>query len=986
MVVLMTATICSFSQVNTENNTFTSGQDEKAYMKALQESKAYNFSRRANQLSGKIDPQHVIKAMNQVEALMRNKSGTAYNLSWDELGPNNFPGRIRTLLVDNENSAVLFAGSEAGGLWKSTVGGLIWEKAVKADGGLFESLSVSSITQASNGDIYFGTGNEFTEPMGDKLSGFNGQGIYKSTDRGATFARLASTWTSAESKLTFFQVNRVVVDPNNSQKVYAATAKGLRVSNDGGATWFNPIHDENAEENACDVAVGSDGTVIAGINYQAYLSQDGSDGSFVLKSDAGDIEDTGLLDSDLGRITFAFAPSDPNYVYCIAANDDASTTFRNVYQSRDNGETWRIIGPGGSSLFAPFSTSGNMSMAIAVAPNDPEYLVIAGNFVWIWSQRWAWEKLTLPTAQDYDELFVHNYQHKIVFDQNHPDTVYITNNGGVSRSIDGGYTYRRINKNLNTTQFVSVAASGSGDIVGGTFDNGTLYMDFSGADSMSAKKYFGTGQEGIGGYSAARWNSGQVEMSMMAPHLIFFSPPQGLSAQIDLEDPRGWPKAIRHWPSNGSRSGPFVTPVDLYENWNDKLSWDSIMFIADGDYLKGETITVDSWTAGRPLYKTLEENLYEGDTIKIQDTYGSVFVFGRSGKGGPKIQRRSLRRHASRITTCWGMINRHFLEDEDVVEEITLGTAHKDGCDVVYASIKQPDCNVVGTDDSKPYKLWRIKNLLECRDRRSTDPYTAIETYKAVHDIIYESDQVITSISVDPKNDNNVIITLGNYGNEYNVMYCTEAYSSDTISRYFAPSDFKSVQGNLPNMPVYSSLFDWENSNTVYLGTEHGMYSTRNISAATPAWADENQNGLERVPIFDIDMQYFENNEERGIYNHGVMYIATQGRGIFKTDTRKGSGPKVLDIKENNFALSGLSISPNPVQDFANVSFELKDNSNVEFNVYNVSGSMVKNIKLSSMFAGKHRESIDLNDLNSGSYILEMKANGRTSSSKFIIR
>ncbi|MFC2132868.1 hypothetical protein ACFLRG_03620, partial [Bacteroidota bacterium] len=128
MVVLLTATICSFSQVNTENNTLTSDQDEKAYAKALQESKAYNFSRRANQQTGNIDPQDVIRAMDQVEALKRNKSGNPYNLSWDELGPNNYPGRIRAFLVDNESSGLLFAGSEAGGLWKSSIGGLFWEK------------------------------------------------------------------------------------------------------------------------------------------------------------------------------------------------------------------------------------------------------------------------------------------------------------------------------------------------------------------------------------------------------------------------------------------------------------------------------------------------------------------------------------------------------------------------------------------------------------------------------------------------------------------------------------------------------------------------------------------------------------------------------------------------------------------------------------------------------------------------------------------
>lgn len=969
LVVLLAATFHSFSQVSSENKATTSEQDEKAYLKASQEARKYVFSRRANQLTGKIDPNDVIKANEQAMALRRNKSGNPFNLAWDELGPNNFPGRFRTFLVDNISSELLFAGSEAGGLWRSTVGGLYWEKAAKADGGKWETNSISCMIQASNGDIYVGTGNEFTTPEGDGLTGFDGQGIYKSTDRGSTFSRLASTWSSAASKLTFYRVNEIAVDPSNPNRVYAGTAKGLRVSNDGGTTWYNPISGDDAEESVQDIKVGSDGTVIVALNNQAYLSPNGNDGTFVIKTSSTGIEE-GMLFSNHGRMEFAFAPSDPNYIYCMAAEPNGS--FRNVYQSTDKGETWRIIGPGGSTLFRPFSTYGTNSMSMAVHPEDPEYLVVAGGWVWLWSQRWAWEKLTMPGYQDNDELFVHDRQHDIVFDINHPDTVYIANNAGITRSIDGGYTWRRIQKNLNTTQFVSVAASGTGELIGGTFDNGTVYINFAQADSLSGRKFFATGDY-FNRFRNGRWNAGQVEMSMMSPNLIFFSAPYGLIAQIYTEDAAGRPIARRFWPSNGYPDGAFVSCMELYENWNDKNSWDSVTFVADRDYVAGEYISVASYLQSRrPIVKKLTEDLFEGDRVKLQDTYGSVFVFGREGAPGWKIQRRGLTLHSRRNNTVWSVIHRTWLENTDVVYQLAIG--HENEANVVYAAIHDR------SDDTAPYRIYRTRELQGARDRRSTDATTAIET--VVHNTtkIAEFDQVVTRIRVDPNNDENVLITLGNYGNEFNVVMATNAYSCGEDS-----ANFVSKQGNLPNMPVYSAHFDWESSKTVYVGTEFGMYSTRDIFSDNPVWADENQSGMEYVPVFDIDQQHFENDEERGIYNHGVIYIATHGRGLFKTDTRKGSGMK-LGTPDMDILMSQVTISPNPVVDHANISFELTENSDVDINIYSINGSLIKTVNYKGLYTGQHQEILNLEDIGKGTYLLELRAGKKLATSKFVVR
>jgi hypothetical protein len=46
--------------------------------------------------------------------------------TWENLGPGNIGGRTRALLIDPTNPNVMYAGGVAGGVWKTTDGGLSW--------------------------------------------------------------------------------------------------------------------------------------------------------------------------------------------------------------------------------------------------------------------------------------------------------------------------------------------------------------------------------------------------------------------------------------------------------------------------------------------------------------------------------------------------------------------------------------------------------------------------------------------------------------------------------------------------------------------------------------------------------------------------------------------------------------------------------------------------------------------------------------------
>src|SRR6185295_5218868 len=91
--------------------------------------------------------------------------------------------------------------------------------------------------------LYAGTG----EPTGSVAR--RGAGIFKTTDGGATWNQLPGTANS-----NFYYVNEVVVSPNDSNRVYAATETGIFFSADGGDTWRRSL-DRSAPNSGCQALI-----------------------------------------------------------------------------------------------------------------------------------------------------------------------------------------------------------------------------------------------------------------------------------------------------------------------------------------------------------------------------------------------------------------------------------------------------------------------------------------------------------------------------------------------------------------------------------------------------------------------------------------------------------------------------------------------------------------------------------------------------------
>ncbi len=897
---------------------------------------------RNNQVTGQLDPSDVLKARNQVGRL---KSSGALGLNWLSMGPDNYAGRTRALILDNRvtDRSTIIAGSVSGGLWKSTTRGLTWSQIATGN----TLLNVSCMAQASNGDIFVGTGESFASERFNMFSGFMGHGIYKSTD-GNTFTQLASTdpgsFNNTDAEWAF--VNKLATGENN--KVFAATNGGLKYSTDGGTSW-SPAQAGSDPLNAMstEVKVASDGTVAASVGNKLYISSTGDANGFVLRSTG--VGQDSLPMEGLSRIEVAFAPSDASTIYAVLIADGTVGVYllgqlQGIYISKDKGITWRLIAPGASTLFNVFGNGantihrGNYSACIAVNPTNPDLVYLGGVNVWEGKKIqetgfFQWQQKTLGEAGV--------YFHSIVPDPVNTGKFYFASDHGISTSEDGLLTYKDLNRNYLTSMFYTVAFDDKGRTIGGSQGHGVIFLDKQGNTPETGNKIL------------FNFIGGSVEMSMINPTSMFYSSTGGFmtrSADLGVSEANDFVPAT----ISGVNATVFITPFRLWESFNNVNSRDSVNFVAnDREYTAGEEIIVKSKTAYNsskkfPFKYTLTSNLVKGDSVRVKDVISSRFFLG--------------------VTNAVYM-TKEVLDFSKEPKFFKIATITGIPTCMAYSS----DANYlfVGTSDGK---LIRIANIALAYDSIRADVSSSgcIISNSIINDF---SGRYVTSVCVDPDNDNHVLVTLGNYGNSEYVFHSTNALVQTPV--------FSSVQGNLPPMPVYASLIEMTNTNRVILGTDLGIFTTESLGSNTN-WTVEN-NGMGAVPVMMIRQQITNRpwiEDIPGVSNLGAIYIATHGKGIYENRLYVGIDKPEQPVSSTK---SVINVYPNPVNAEINFNLDLSSNSSISALIFNLRGEVVKTVEFGRLSKGEHQLSIPSGELSHGTYLLKLTVGNEIKTAKFVV-
>ncbi len=917
---------------------------------------------RNNQITGLINPSDLSKVQNQLNDFSSSRS--TVDLTWRQLGPDNFGGRTRAILFDNQDAEAktIYAAGVTGGIWKSENVGISWHK-INESG---YNLNVSCMKQGADGIIYAGTGESFDVGSFTGLGeigftgGFMGQGIFKSTN-GDDFTLIASTepqFNEYNSEWAF--INELAID-QNSGRIFAATNSGLKYSDNGGDSWLVAKDTSGAEliMNSLDVQVASDGAVVACVDNFCYISPSGVADAFVTRSTGDSIS---LPAEGVARIEFAFAPTDANVLYASVVNSQGS--LYNVYLSEDHGVSWRIVLPG-SPTIPIFLGLGVYDNALTVFPENPYMVLLGGIDAWLGNKVqetgfYSWESISNGFAPSYYPRYLPIEHHAYVFRSGSNNDFFIGSDGGIAigtiNSTDT--TFETSNRSYFTTQFYSIAPSGVENyVLGGAQGSGSVLITGTGNTTKQGERILG----GTGGACVVSLINKDILVASAGGATLLRSEDAGANYSTQFVE------------GLNLDEDSFYTPMALWENFDNPNSRDSLWYFNKDTLhpiVSGTKLQVRSNNSGQPFYYTLPSGveILPGDSLLVRDVVSSRYFIASADE---VYMTNEL--HYFGKTPEWFEIS-----------NTNVGFIGSSQC-IAYSS----DANhlFVGTREGK---LYRISNLALAYNYDRADvnsPECIVSTQEIPLD--NPNGQVVTSVSVDPDHPTNVMITLGNYGNDNYVFYSNNALDEFPV--------FNSRQGNLPQMPIYSSVIEMTNTDMGIIGTEHGIFVTEDITASPTFWMRQDSL-MGSVPVFQLQQQIVSkmpdtvvliNGNEitkipyQGTDNYGVIYAATYGRGLLRCNIFEKPVGIEETYPEHITKVRDLTIYPNPVTTYATIELESSINSNASIFVYDLSGrkalSLTKNVK-----KGINKIDLNLVGLNNGSYIIQVIIGSDVYSQKFI--
>ncbi|MCB2380024.1 T9SS type A sorting domain-containing protein [Hymenobacter sp. BT635] len=173
----------------------------------------------------------------------------------------------------------------------------------------------------------------------------------------------------------------------------------------------------------------------------------------------------------------------------------------------------------------------------------------------------------------------------------------------------------------------------------------------------------------------------------------------------------------------------------------------------------------------------------------------------------------------------------------------------------------------------------------------------------------------VSCVAAEPGNDNHLLVTYSNYG----VTSVWETRNGGTT--------WRSVEGNLPDMPVRWALFDPANPLRAMLATELGVWSTDNLDAPDVAW-DPANTGMANVRV---DMLRMRTSDKQ-------IVAATHGRGLYTTDVFVALANKNAVAVNNKFISSAY---PNPFVQTLNVELSQAAASGATISLSDMQGRVV---------------------------------------------
>jgi photosystem II stability/assembly factor-like uncharacterized protein len=379
------------------------------------------------------------------------------NLSFRFMGPA-VGNRISAAAGIPGDPTTYYIGAASGGVWKSTNSGQSWAPIFDQQ----SAMAIGSLAVAPSDPktVWAGTG----EACAIRDSDMQGDGIYKSTDSGATWKNVGLVQGG--------RIGHIVIHPKNPDVVYACVAgritgpqkeRGVFRTRDGGQTWDHVLAvDENTGCSGLSMDPNNPDYLVAG-TWQAemhtYAMFSGGPGSGVfITHDGGNTwkrATSGMPKPPVGKIDVKIAPSNPKRVYALIQTADQGSLWR----SEDSGENWNVV----NWQRALIGRAGYY-IHLNVSPTNADEVLVANSSFWL-STDGGKSFRTQPWGGD---------THDIWIDPKDPNRILVTHDGGMYMTTDHGRTSNRVTLPIGQIYHVAVDNDVPYKIYGNMQDDGTM--------------------------------------------------------------------------------------------------------------------------------------------------------------------------------------------------------------------------------------------------------------------------------------------------------------------------------------------------------------------------------------------------------------------------------------------------------------------------------------------------------------------------------
>lgn len=419
-----------------------------------------------------------------------------------------------------------YFGGVAGGVWKTTDGGLNWKPIFDKEKDASPSIGAIAVSESDPNTIYVGTGEACIR--GNIVGG---NGVYKSIDAGKTWKFIGLPDTHS--------IGRLIVNPKNPDIAFVAAMghpfadneeRGIFRTRDGGKTWDKVLY-KDAKTGGIDITFDpSNPNILFAALWQArrtpWSLDSGGPGSGLYRSADGgttwkEVKGHGLPEGVIGRIGVSISGASSNRVYAVIEAEKGG-----IYRSDDGGESWHL-----TTDDHRFRQRAWYYSHIFADPKSEDTVYILNTAAYRSNDGGkTFARLSAP----------HGDNHGLWIDPTNPKRLINGNDGGATVSTDGGQSWTS-EYNQPTAQFYHVVADNRFPyfIYGAQQDNSTVAIASASADGAIDRPDW---------YAVGGGESGYIAPDPSDPLIVYAGSYGGDISRYDHRT--GEEQAVNPWPVN----------------------------------------------------------------------------------------------------------------------------------------------------------------------------------------------------------------------------------------------------------------------------------------------------------------------------------------------------------------------------------------------------------------------------------------------------